>query len=344
MGNPLAPTLADFFMGHLESQMLTNLNQSGFFPIFYCRYVDDTFCVFHQSTDSDKFLDHINSMHSNIAFTCEKVNDGVLPFLDVKIIQSEKDINFTVYRKPTFTGRLLNFKALVPKIWKRNTVISLIYRAYRLSSTWSLFHEEIINIRDILTYNNYPNWWLEKALKSFLNTVFNSNARHNHSENQSTNFHYVKVPFYGKPSVKLKRDITKLLRKLNNKKTKICFYMTRLTSYFTNKDRTIAMLQSQLVYRYNCSVEPSISYVGETRRHLVRRAQQHYSDPNSAINKHLLSCQPCKTNFFSNFKIIAKGANPIDTEVKEALLIKKFNPPLNIQQVRGKRAAVLHLF
>ena len=340
MGNPLAPTLADFFMGHIENTIFSN--PSEYFPSFYCRYVDDTFCVFSHSSHSQQFLNSINSVHNNIKFTVENSQNGTLPYLDVKVFAANDDIGFTVFRKPTFTGRLLNFKSLVPKIWKRNTVHAMIFRAYHLTSSWKFFHEEVQKIKDILCFNNYPKWWLEKSLRGFLDKIYA--PEETLQEGKVTNFHHIKIPFYGKPSVKLKKDIMALLKCIGNKKAKVCFTMTRLSSYFTNKDRTSCMLLSNIVYKYTCSVDQSIFYVGETKRQLVRRANSHWHDPNSAINKHLAACETCKKSFFSNFKVLAKGGSSYDTEVKEALMIKKLNPPLNIQQVTGKRAAVLHLF
>ena len=47
MGSPLAPSLANMFLAHIECQLL--LNKSTYpsnFPKLYLRYVDDTFCLF----------------------------------------------------------------------------------------------------------------------------------------------------------------------------------------------------------------------------------------------------------------------------------------------------------
>ena len=44
MGSPLGPTLANFFLAHLEQKMFNNV--SDIQPKFYRRYVDDIFAVF----------------------------------------------------------------------------------------------------------------------------------------------------------------------------------------------------------------------------------------------------------------------------------------------------------
>ena len=54
MGSPLGPVLANIFMCHLETSALDNF--SGIKPLFYKRYVDDTFLVFHNQTDTEAFF------------------------------------------------------------------------------------------------------------------------------------------------------------------------------------------------------------------------------------------------------------------------------------------------
>ena len=73
MGSPLAPVLANLFMGHNERDWIEN----------YKGCVDDTFCVFERERDAVSFSNYINSQHPNIRFTMEKEVDNKLAFLDV---------------------------------------------------------------------------------------------------------------------------------------------------------------------------------------------------------------------------------------------------------------------
>ena len=81
MGSPLAPVLANLFMGHHEKDWLQKYK--GPEVRFYRRYVDDTFCLFNNDNDASQFFDFINSQHTNIKFTMEKEENHKLPFLDV---------------------------------------------------------------------------------------------------------------------------------------------------------------------------------------------------------------------------------------------------------------------
>ena len=44
MGPPLAPVLANLFMGHYEKECLSNFDEVS--PSYYTRYIDDIFCGF----------------------------------------------------------------------------------------------------------------------------------------------------------------------------------------------------------------------------------------------------------------------------------------------------------
>ncbi|KAK4880785.1 hypothetical protein RN001_008931 [Aquatica leii] len=59
----------------------------------------------------------------------------------------------TVYRKPTHTGRYLNFESNHSTSTKRGEVKSLIDRAYRLCNSEKGLQEEIKNIRNDLRQN-----------------------------------------------------------------------------------------------------------------------------------------------------------------------------------------------
>ena len=110
MGSPLAPVLANLFMGHWEKNWLDNYSSSQ--VLFYRRYVDDTFCLFNNEEDTLMFFDYINARHPSIRFTMEREIDKKLPFLDILLDNSHPSIVPSVYRKKTFTGLLTIILAL----------------------------------------------------------------------------------------------------------------------------------------------------------------------------------------------------------------------------------------
>ncbi|CAH3136653.1 unnamed protein product, partial [Pocillopora meandrina] len=78
-GSPLAPVLANRFMGHHEKLCLENFHGSTI--LFYRRYVDDTFCLFNSDRDATIFFDYINSRHPNINFTSYSYKVGLIKTL-----------------------------------------------------------------------------------------------------------------------------------------------------------------------------------------------------------------------------------------------------------------------
>ena len=171
MGSPLGPVLANIFMCKLEEQAITNF--LGNRPIVYKRYVYDTFLVFENQADMDVFFQWINQQHSQIKFTCEKEENGTLPFLDV-LVQRTTDGSLctSIYRKPTFSGLYLRWDSFVPKTFKKGLVNGLLCRAWRLCSNYILFHSEVLFIRETLKSNGYPVTFLDSCIKKFLDKQF----------------------------------------------------------------------------------------------------------------------------------------------------------------------------
>ena len=107
MGSPLAPVLANIFMGFQESKWLHEYNLKK--PKFYLRYVDDILAAFHNEQDSLNFLNFLNNRHPNIKITIEKQTNSFIAFLDVFISGiNNQNLTLQTYHKSTHTGLLLN--------------------------------------------------------------------------------------------------------------------------------------------------------------------------------------------------------------------------------------------
>ena len=97
MGSPLAPVLANLFMGFHEQNWIEQATNVK--PIFYKRYVDDIFAVFE--SDADAFYSYLNTRYENIKFTFEKEKDNKLSFLDILINNNESDLQTSAFHKKT---------------------------------------------------------------------------------------------------------------------------------------------------------------------------------------------------------------------------------------------------
>ena len=108
MGSPLAPVLANIFMGFYESKWLDGYNLSK--PKFYLRYVDDILAAFDNEQDSLNFLDFLNKRHHNIKFPREKQTNHSIAFLYVFISGiNHQNLTLQRYHKSTCTRLGRNF-------------------------------------------------------------------------------------------------------------------------------------------------------------------------------------------------------------------------------------------
>ena len=99
MGSPLAPVLANLFMGHYEHKWIQGYSAIG--PGHYRRYVDDLFALFQIEEQADLFFSYLNKQHPNMLFTIEKQENGKLPFLDVLLTKEGEIFSTSVYHKST---------------------------------------------------------------------------------------------------------------------------------------------------------------------------------------------------------------------------------------------------
>ena len=115
MGSPLSPILADLVMNDLEVERLSNLNLT---VPFYYRYVDDILLALPEG-EVDRVLEVFNAKPYQIKFTMEKEIDKTITFLDVAITRNEQNkLSVNWYRKPTWSGRCLNFDSNHPLTYK----------------------------------------------------------------------------------------------------------------------------------------------------------------------------------------------------------------------------------
>ena len=82
IGCPPRPTLANFFMAHMENQLLCNDPEAS--PKLYLRYIDDIFAISDNEQSCTKFLEKLNPQHPNIKFTLEQAKNTI-SFFDVEI-------------------------------------------------------------------------------------------------------------------------------------------------------------------------------------------------------------------------------------------------------------------
>ena len=335
MGLPLGPTFANIFMCFHEKRWLLDCPDS-FKPVFYRRYVDDTFLLFRHPSHAQYFLDYLNSKHASIKFTMELESRNKLCFLDCNITRCNNKFESSVYRKPMFTGLGLSYFSFCPTIFKNNSISTLLFRAYKVSSTYFNLCTELDFLQSYFHRNGYPIPLIKSKVKHFLNSKFVPQLGVATVDKRQF---YFSLPYFGFQSEKLKKELDILISKfyihldvkivLSNKFT--------VGSFFKFKDNLPKNMCSSLVYKFSC-VHSTSEYVGSTTRALRTRVSEHVGrshrtgaplskPPHSAIRNHSDQCV-CEMSL-DNFKILGYASEPSELRILESLFIAKIKPSLN---------------
>ena len=115
--------------------------------ILYRRYVDDIICLFNCQSDADNFFEFSNRQHPNMKFTFEKQVNKQISFLDVLITNKVDQFCTSVFRKEPAIGLFTNYLGFTPFPLD---LLELYCIAFMISSSWFLFHEEIVKIKHYL--------------------------------------------------------------------------------------------------------------------------------------------------------------------------------------------------
>ena len=179
MGNALSPVISNLYMEFYETILLPKVLPPN---VIWYRYVDDVICLWPQTINPDNFLIKLNLLNPDIQFTMEREQNGSIPFLDLKLFRQDKDIRFTVYRKPTNVCAYLHFFSNHNLQTKKSVFRSFFLRGFRVCDL------EFINIEFDTIYSigrslQYPEHVLDDcrtaAYRTFSRSdIQNSRARH----------------------------------------------------------------------------------------------------------------------------------------------------------------------
>ena len=164
MGSPLSPLMANTFMCSIEHNLVDNNRM----PSFYHRFVDDTITTQRSLASAEDFLNTLNNYHPSLNFTMECEVDGKLPFLGTEAIRTHGHIETKVYVKPTNTGLLLHYQSHVDRRYKRSLVITMLNRAFRLSSSWKHFVEKCDRLKSVFANLRYPLRLVDTIISEFV--------------------------------------------------------------------------------------------------------------------------------------------------------------------------------
>ena len=105
---------------------------------------------------------------------CDVEQAGSLPFLDVHLSRGRNSkLHSQVYRKPTHTDNVLDYRSGHPTCHKRGCVCSLVDRAKTHCSDREQCRMEILHVTHLLRENHYPHSFIESCCRK---PNYNSNT------------------------------------------------------------------------------------------------------------------------------------------------------------------------
>ena len=211
MGSPFSPIVANLFMEDLEVQAIKT---SPTPPALWKNYVDDTFTIIKKE-DRNSFLQHLNSIHPNIKFTCEEVrDDGSMPFLDILITPKEDgSLSTSVFRKPAHTDLYLQWDSHHTISSKYSVAGTLYHRAKTVCSNPQLLQKEEDHLCKAPKKCKYPIWGINRAKLKSQNPTRCATRNNNNQTGQNKSINknlYRLVPYQQGLSERIKNTCKKI--------------------------------------------------------------------------------------------------------------------------------------
>ncbi|XP_044759503.1 uncharacterized protein LOC123317202 [Coccinella septempunctata] len=267
MGSDLSQPIAEIIMDFLLDCILAGIPFE--IPLIK-RFVDDLLCAVPKDQVAYT-LERFNEQHQSIQFTLEEETNGGVPFLDTMVMRTpENRIILDWYRKPTSSGRYLNYFS---------------NHSHR---------------QKLMVENGYPKGLLARLIfNTALTPRPQSMGDNPHTVDNPASLTFATIPLINNMSYDLINLLkTSTLRIVPKNEFKIEKLFSR------KKDRLDVGNTMGVVYSIPCS-ECMEVYIGQTSQQLKRRIAQHRSDiknPNKACaladhtrNKnHLMDYQSAK--------------------------------------------------
>ena len=169
MGSPGSAVIANMVMEDVEQRALAT---SPVKPFFCKRYVDYVISAV-SGNEAERLLSQLNSVEPSIQFTLEREKDTHLPLLDLNVPRGvQGNLETSVYRKPTHTGKYLAFDSHHPICHKKSVDKTLLRRADCRQSSLDSKAEERKYVSKVLKANGYT----KTFLRNCQTPVTNSNA------------------------------------------------------------------------------------------------------------------------------------------------------------------------
>jgi hypothetical protein len=243
-------------------------------------------------------------------------------------------ISTSTYRKPTFTGVMLNWNSLTSIKYKKGLINCLLDRSNKICSSNEQKILEMEDLRNILLANNYPPLVIDKQFEKFEKY---KQLNVDKITNPDEKIKYLSLPFINDKSETIARKIQETVRShFSNINLRVAFKSpATLSSHFPFKDKvTDPSKLSMVVYHLKCK-NCDADYIGQSKRICNIRMDEHQKPTKNKTNpSHVYEHNiiPGHEIDFDNVVILDRADSVKKLELKEMLYIRKLKPTLNKQK------------
>ena len=177
----------------------------------------------------------------------------------------------------------------------------------------SIFHEELTLLTEIFQKNGYPDNFIGRCFKLFLNRIHILIEKVPTVEKKPLRLVLLNL---GTICLQTRATLQESIKKvLNCCRLQVIFKVTnKLCNNFCLKDPVPQILTSDMVYKFQCGL-CNESYYGECVRHLALRSGEHIGlssstnkraqpEKDSAVSHHLLNCNYSPS--FQDFSVLCR--------------------------------------
>ena len=139
--------------------------------------------------------------------------------------------------------------------------------------------EEMDNILRLFNKKVYPEWFSNKK-ESLMNGTNNKSLRKPDSKDW---YCALTLPYIGSDSVKLARRLKSIFAETFGVMVKISYRNCTVGDYFRLKDKASKLFSPNIVYKFQCFDDETLSYIGTTSRKFWVRTKEHLGSFDSAV-------------------------------------------------------------
>mgnify|MGYP003710148817 CR=1 FL=1 len=268
--------------------------------IFYCRYVDDCFCICLKNTE-DEIISKMNNFDHNLIFTIERPIDKHLNFLDTTIFEENGILRYKFYKKASSSDLIQNYtSAITSKKYLNSTFTGEIFRHSYCNTTEKDLEDSLLTLKKQFISNNYPPKLIEQKISEVKNRNFTLFRNKSEEENQfRENQHKIfslSLSFTSKRCEAISRKIIHCFKNITpDYKINFCWKNITLRQLICPRLKANEPIQNKIGVCYKFSCPCGQEYIGETIRRLSTRIKEHQRPQGTtAICHHIRECDKYK--------------------------------------------------